>query len=69
MTTYMYPEIAKAFDTTASRVERAIRHAVEVVFDRTDPNVIYDYFGNVESMKGNQFIAAVAEHIRMEDKA
>lgn len=73
MTTYMYPEIARAFDTTASRVERAIRHAVEVVFDRTDPNVIYDYLGNVESIKGKltntQFIAAVAEHIRMEDKA
>lgn len=73
MTKYMYPEIAKAFDTTASGVERAIRHAVEIVFDRTDPNVTYDYFGNVESMKSKltntQFIAAVAEHIRMEDKA
>ena len=72
MTKHMYPEIAKVFNTTASSVERAIRHAVEVVFDRTDPNVVYDFFGNVESMRGKltntQFIAAVAEHIRMEDK-
>ena len=72
MTKYMYPEIAKACATTSSRVERAIRHAVEVVFDRTDSGVIYDYFGNVSSTSGKltntQFIAAVAEHIRMEDK-
>ena len=72
MTKYVYPEIAAAFNTTPSRVERAVRHAVEVVFDRTDASVTYDYFGNVGSMSGKltntQFIAAVAEHIRMEDK-
>ena len=72
MTKYMYPEIAKACATTPSRVERAIRHAVETVFDHTDPGVLYDYFGNVSFMSGKstntQFIAAVAEHIRMEDK-
>lgn len=72
MTKYLYPEIAKECETTASRVERAIRHAIETVFDRTDPGVIYDYFGNVSSMSGKltntQFIAAVAEHIRMEDR-
>ena len=72
MTKYMYPEIAKACETTSSRVERAIRHAIEVVFDRTDPSVVYDYFGNTGSMRGKltntEFIAAVAEHIRMEDK-
>ena len=72
ITKYVYPEIAKAFGTTASKVERSIRYAVEAVFDRTNPNVVYDFFGNVESIKGKltntQFIAAVAEHIRMEDR-
>lgn len=70
MTKYMYPEIARACDTTASGVERCIRHAIEVVFDHTDAAVLHDYFGNAPDMSGKltntQFIAAVAEHIRVE---
>ena len=42
----LYPQIAAKFDTTASRVERGIRHLIEVTWSRTDVDILYRFFGN-----------------------
>lgn len=65
-----YPCIAKAYDTTSSRVERAIRHAVEVAFDQINPDMIEEYFGRTISYRSgkptnSEFVARVAECIRI----
>lgn len=53
ITRKLYPCIAEAFDSTASRVERAIRYVIEVAWDRGDLDVLNHYFGNtVSSLKG-----------------
>ena len=53
VTKQLYPDIAKTFDSSSSRVERGIRHAIEVVFDRGDPRYISEYFGGaVSAYKG-----------------
>ena len=53
VTKVLYPEVAKRFDTTASRVERAIRHAIEVAWDRGDLETLQKYFGyTVSNAKG-----------------
>lgn len=69
ITKCLYPQVAKAFNTTPSRVERAIRHAIEVAWDRCDSNVIKEYFGNTISLNtgkptNSEFISQVALHIR-----
>ena len=69
----LYPQLAARFDTTASRVERAIRHLVEVTWMRGDIDVLAKYFGNTVSMdKGKptngEFIARLANVIRKERK-
>lgn len=71
MTRELYPVIAKEYGTTSSRVERAIRHAVEVMFDRVDPELLKEYFGNTISLRkdrptNSEFLAQVAEYIRIE---
>lgn len=68
----MYPEIANAFGTTPSRVERDIRYVIETVFQNTEPSVVQEYFGNLTNattgkLTNTQFIAGVAELIRMEE--
>lgn len=73
ITKELYPNVAKAYSTTPSRVERAIRHAVEVGFSRGDPDIIDNYFGNsTNSSKGKasngEFIATVAERLSLEIK-
>jgi two-component system response regulator (stage 0 sporulation protein A) len=65
----LYPSVAKNFNTTGSRVERAIRHGIELVWDRTDFDVIEKYFGNTISLtKGrptnSEFIARVANIVK-----
>ena len=45
VTKELYPSIAKSYETTPSRVERAIRHAIEVAWDRGDVDVLNSYFG------------------------
>ena len=70
LTTRLYPEIAKKFDSTPSRVERAMRHAVEVAFDRGDPEIISNYFSySINKNKGKatngEFIATVADRLKM----
>lgn len=71
VTTRLYPEIAQRMSvpTTAPRVERAMRHAIEYVYDNTTPEVLQYYFGNTASLRkgkltNSQFIAQVALKIR-----
>ena len=54
VTKILYPEVAKRFNTTASRVERAIRHAIEVAWDRGDLETLQKYFGYTVSKRQGQ---------------
>jgi two-component system response regulator (stage 0 sporulation protein A) len=68
VTKVLYPEVAKVHGTTTSRVERAIRHAVESAFNHIDPDTIKRYFGySIDMYRGkptnSHFISAVAEII------
>ena len=74
ITKLLYPTVAKHFGTTASRVERAIRHAIEVAWDRGNPDVLNELFGyTILGSKGkptnSEFIALIADKIRLEMKA
>ena len=73
VTKVLYPEVAKKFDTTPSRVERAIRHAIEVAWDRGDIEVLQKYFGyTVSNIKGkptnSEFIAMIADSLTLQQK-
>lgn len=73
ITKILYPDIAKKFNTTSSRVERAIRHAIEVAWNRGNIDSITDLFGytvNVSKAKptNSEFIAMVADKLRLENK-
>ena len=73
ITSCLYPQLAAKFDTTAARVERGIRNAVSITFERSDLDVLGRYFGNSVSPKtgkptNSQFIAQVANEIRMRQK-
>lgn len=73
ITKQLYPSIAKMHDTTPSRVERAIRHAIEVAWGRGKMDTINDLFGyTVNAGKGkptnSEFIALIADKIRLENK-
>ena len=70
VTKVLYPEVAKRFATTPSRVERAIRHAIEVAWDRGDLETLQKYFGyTVNGAKGkptnSEFIAMIADRISL----
>ena len=71
ITKILYPGIAKKFDTTPSRVERAIRHAIEVAWSRGKMDTIDELFGyTVSTGKGkptnSEFVALIADKIRLE---
>lgn len=71
VTKVLYPEVARKFGTTASRVERAIRHAIEVAWDRGDLETLQRYFGyTVSNAKGkptnSEFIAMIADSIAIQ---
>ena len=73
VTKVLYPEVAKRFGTTASRVERAIRHAIEVAWDRGDLETLQKYFGyTVSNVKGkptnSEFIAMIADRLQLQRK-
>lgn len=73
ITKILYPEIAKKYNTTASRVERAIRHAIEVAWNRCNPESVEELFGyTINSCKGkptnSEFIAMISDRIRLETK-
>ena len=71
VTKELYPAIAKKFGSTPSRVERAIRHSIEVAWDRGDVDVLNSYFGyTIQNSRGkptnSEFIAMIADRIRMQ---
>ena len=73
VTKVLYPEVARRYNTTPSRVERAVRHAIEVAWDRGDLETLQSYFGyTVSNTKGkptnSEFIAMIADKIRLEGK-
>ena len=73
ITKVLYPQVAKTFGTTPSRVERAIRHAIEVAWDRGDLETLQKYFGyTVSNAKGkptnSEFIAMIADRLQLQRK-
>lgn len=73
ITKTLYPMVAKEFGTTPSRVERAIRHAIEVAWDRGDLETLQKYFGyTVSNTKGkptnSEFIALIADKLQLQLK-
>lgn len=73
ITKELYPTVAKDFNTTSSRVERAIRHAIEVAWDRGDTDVLNSFFGyTIANSKGkptnSEFIAMIADKLRLQIK-
>ena len=74
VTKLLYPTVAKTFKPPSSRVERAIRHAIEVAWDRGDVDVLSSYFGyTIQSSRGkptnSEFIAMIADKLRLQLKA
>ncbi|MBQ7288449.1 MAG: sporulation transcription factor Spo0A [Clostridia bacterium] len=70
VTKLLYPTVAKKYQTTASRVERAIRHAIEVAWDRGNVDVLNSYFGyTIDNNRGkptnSEFIAMIADKLRL----
>ena len=70
VTKTLYPSVAKEFSTTSSRVERAIRHAIEVAWDRGDVDMLSSLFGyTIQGGKGkptnSEFIAMIADNLRL----
>ena len=70
VTKQLYPDIAREYDTTDTRVERAIRHAIEVAWERGNIDMIHDLFGyTIQADKGkptnSEFIALIADRIRL----
>lgn len=73
VTKTLYPQIARRFSTTSSRVERAIRHAIELGWDRSTEEVLMRFFGcSVSGSKGkptnSEFIAMIADHLLLRKK-
>lgn len=70
VTKLLYPTVAKTFCTTSSRVERAIRHAIEVAWDRGDVDILSSYFGyTIQNTRGkptnSEFIAMISDKLRL----
>ena len=73
VTKVLYPSVAKKYETTTSRVERAIRHAIEVAWDRGDIDTLNSYFGyTIQNNRGkptnSEFIAMIADNLRLKYK-
>ena len=74
ITKSLYPKIAAKYSTTPSRVERAIRHAIEVAWGRGEPSIMENIFGyTISATKGkptnSEFIAMIADKLRLELKS
>ena len=70
VTKLLYPTVAKTYNTTSSRVESAIRHAIEVAWDRGDIDVLNSYFGyTIQNDRGkptnSEFIAMISDKLRL----
>lgn len=73
VTKILYPTVAKTFKTTPSRVERAIRHAIEVAWDRGDVDILSSYFGyTIQNTRGkptnSEFIAMISDNLKLRMK-
>lgn len=73
ITKEIYPEVAIRYSTTASRVERAIRHAIEVSWSRGDYDLMEEIFGNSvafdrDKPTNSEFIATIADRLRFDNK-
>ena len=73
VTKILYPSVAKTYETTSSRVERAIRHAIEVAWDRGDLDVLNSYFGyTIQNERGkptnSEFIAMISDNLRLKNR-
>lgn len=73
VTKELYPTVAKKYETTSSRVERAIRHAIEVAWDRGDVDILNSYFGyTIHNSRGkptnSEFIAMISDRLRLHNK-
>ena len=73
VTKVLYPSVAKKYQTTTSRVERAIRHAIEVAWDRGDVDTLNSYFGyTIQNNRGkptnSEFIAMIADNLRLKHR-
>ena len=73
VTKQLYPAVAKKYSTTSSRVERAIRHAIEVAWDRGDVEILNSYFGyTIHTGRGkptnSEFIAMISDKLRLQIK-
>ena len=74
VTKELYPSVAKKYETTSSRVERAIRHAIEVAWDRGDVDILNSYFGyTIHNGRGkptnSEFIAMISDRLRLHNAA
>lgn len=74
VTKLLYPTVAKNNNTTSSRVERAIRHAIEVAWDRGDIDILNSYFGyTIQNDRGkptnSEFIAMISDKLRLKLRA
>ncbi len=74
VTKKLYPTVAKKYETTSSRVERAIRHAIEVAWDRGDVDILNSYFGyTIHNGRGkptnSEFIAMISDKLRLQIKS
>ena len=74
VTKELYPLVADRYNTTPSRVERAIRHAIEVAWSRGNIDIINSFFGyTIDTDRGkptnSEFIAIIADKLRVENKA
>ncbi len=70
ITKQLYPTVAKMYETTSSRVERAIRHAIEVAWDRGNVDILNSYFGyTINNGRGkptnSEFIAMISDKLRL----
>lgn len=70
ITKEIYPEIAKKYDSTTSRVERAIRHAIEISWNRGDYEIMEEIFGHSVDFDrakptNSEFIATIADHLKL----
>lgn len=74
VTKLLYPTIAKEYNTTSSRVERAIRHAIEIAWERGNTDILNNFFGyTIDSFKGkptnSEFLALITDRIRLKEKS
>ena len=73
VTKVLYPTVARCYDTTAQRVERAIRHAIEVAWNRGDADIPDKFFGyTVQRSRGrptnSEFIAMIADYLKLKNR-